>query len=56
MFALLRTANACGVILAGLALTALSLTTALATVTGLMLAAALAVGAERRLGGPATDA
>ncbi|MGX5734790.1 MFS transporter [Bosea thiooxidans] len=47
VFALLRTANAAGVILAGIALTALSLTTALATVTVLMFAAALAVGAER---------
>lgn len=50
VFALLRTANAAGVIAAGVALTALSLTTALATVTGLMLAATLAVAAERWLG------
>jgi len=47
VFALLRTANAVGVISAGIALTVLPLPTALATVTGLMLAATLAVGAER---------
>lgn len=46
VFALLRTANAVGVISAGIALTVLPLNTALATVTGLMLAATLAVGAE----------
>jgi len=54
VFALLRTANAVGVILAGIALTTLSLTAALATVTGLMLAATLAVGAGRLLGRPTT--
>lgn len=47
VFALLRTANAVGVISAGIALTILPLKTALAIVTGLMLAATLAVGAER---------
>jgi hypothetical protein len=46
VFALLRTANAVGVISAGVALTVLPLKAALATVTGLMLAAAFAVGAE----------
>lgn len=56
VFALLRTANAVGVILAGIALTALSLTTALATITGLMFAAALAVGAERWLDAPTKSA
>lgn len=53
VFALLRTANAVGVILAGISLTALSLATALATVTGLMLAATLAVAVAHGSGSAA---
>ncbi len=56
VFALLRTSNAIGVIAAGIALTTLSLGTALASVTGLMVAATLAVAAERWLGAAKTDA
>ncbi|MEH3145079.1 MAG: MFS transporter [Methylobacterium frigidaeris] len=49
VFALLRTANAVGFIVAGLALTLFSLSTTLVAVTGLMVVATLAVGAGRRL-------
>lgn len=44
VFALLRTANACGVIVASALLTAVSLGTALIVVTGLMIVTTLAVG------------
>jgi hypothetical protein len=45
VFALMRTANACGVILASALLTAASLPTALLAITGVMVAATVAVGA-----------
>lgn len=44
VFALMRTANACGVILASALLTAASLPTALLAITGVMVAATVAVG------------
>ena len=44
VFALMRTANACGVILASSLLTAASLPTALLAITGVMVAATVAVG------------
>ena len=44
VFALMRTANACGVILASALLTAASLPTALLAITAVMVAATVAVG------------
>jgi hypothetical protein len=48
VFALLRTANAVGVILAGLALTALTLSAALTTIAAMMILATLTVGVAAR--------
>ena len=57
MFALLRTANASGVIFASAVLTVVSLSVALSVVTGLMIVVTLVVGiASARRQAPATAA